>query len=39
VRTIGRIAIVVVAAAVAGFGVLAVKSIPDIRRYLSIRRM
>jgi hypothetical protein len=39
VRTIGLIATVVVAVAAVGVGVLFVMSIPDIRRYLAIRRM
>jgi hypothetical protein len=39
VKTVGVIATVAVAAVAAGGVVLGVRSIPDIRRYLAIRRM
>ena len=38
-KTIGTIAVAVSAVVAAGVAVLAVRSIPDIRRYLAIRRM
>ncbi len=38
-RTIGYITAVTLAAAAAGLGVLAVMSVPDMRRYLKIRKM
>jgi hypothetical protein len=38
-RTLGYVAAVVLAAAGATLGVLAVKSVPDVRRYLAIRKM
>jgi hypothetical protein len=38
-RTLGYVAAVVMAATGAALGVLAVKSLPDVRRYLAIRKM
>ena len=38
-RTLGYLAVVAMAAAGAALGVLAVKSAPDMRRYLAIRKM
>ncbi|MCU1629801.1 MAG: hypothetical protein JWP64_4750 [Pseudonocardia sp.] len=38
-RTLGVLTTVVMAAALAGAVVLGVRSIPDIKRYLEIRRM
>ena len=38
-RTLGYAAAVTMAAAGAALGVLAVKSLPDLRRYLAIRKM
>jgi Family of unknown function (DUF6893) len=38
-RTLGYATAVVMAAAGAGLGVLAVKSAPDVRRYLAMRKM
>jgi hypothetical protein len=38
-RTFGYVTAVAIAAAGAGLGVLAVKSVPDVRRYLAIRKM
>jgi hypothetical protein len=38
-RTLGYVAAVVMAAAGAVLGVLAVKSVPDARRYLAMRKM
>jgi len=38
-RTLGYVAAVAMAATGARLGVLAVKSLPDVRRYLAIRKM
>jgi hypothetical protein len=38
-RTLGYVAAVAMAATGAGLGVLAVKSLPDARRYLAMRKM
>ena len=38
-RTLGYISAVTMAATGAAFGVLAVKSVPDVRRYLAMRKM
>ena len=38
-RTIGRFTTLLAATLVAALGVLGVRSIPDIKRYLQIRRM
>ncbi len=38
-RTLGYISAVVLTAASAGLGVLVVMGIPDLRRYLKIRKM
>ncbi len=38
-EVVGWIAVIVVAAVVVGGGVLGVRSIPDARRYLRMRRM
>jgi hypothetical protein len=38
-RTLGYAAAVAMTAAAAALGVLAVKSVPDVRRYLAIRKM
>jgi hypothetical protein len=38
-RALGYITTVTMAAAVAALGLLAVMSVPDIRRYLKIRKM
>jgi hypothetical protein len=38
-RTLGYVAAVAMSAAGAALGVLAVKSLPDVRRYLAIRKM
>jgi hypothetical protein len=38
-RVLGYVAAVAVAVAGAALGVLAVKSLPDARRYLAMRRM
>ncbi|MEN3300818.1 DUF6893 family small protein [Pseudonocardia sp. T1-2H] len=38
-RTLGVLTTVVMAAALAGAVVLGVRSIPDVKRYLEIRRM
>ena len=38
-RTLGYVAVGAMAAAGAALGVLAVKSLPDVRRYLAIRKM
>jgi hypothetical protein len=38
-RTLGYVAAVAMTAAGAGLGVLAVKSLPDVRRYLAMRKM
>jgi hypothetical protein len=38
-RKLGYVAVVAMAAAGAFLGVLVVKSLPDVRRYLAIRKM
>ncbi|WP_375538306.1 DUF6893 family small protein [Mycolicibacterium sp. CBMA 311] len=38
-QVVGWIAVIVVAAAVIGGGVVGIRSIPDARRYLRMRRM
>ena len=38
-RVLGYIAAITLAAAGAGLGLLAVKSVPDARRYMAIRKM
>ena len=38
-RRLGYVTAVTMAAAGAAFGVLAVKSVPDARRYLAMRKM
>ncbi len=38
-RTLGYITVVTMAAAAAAFGLLAIMSLPDVRRYLKIRKM
>ncbi len=38
-RALGYISAMTMAAAAAAFGLLAVMSLPDIRRYLKIRKM
>lgn len=38
-RTLGYIAAITMTAAGAALGLLAVKSAPDVRRYLAIRKM
>lgn len=38
-RTLGNITAVTMAAAAAALGLLAVRSVPDVRRYLKIRKM
>ena len=38
-RTLGYITAVTMAAAVAALGLLAVMSVPDMRRYVKIRKM
>lgn len=38
-RTLGYVAAIAMAAAGAGLGLLAVKSVPDARRYMAIRKM
>ncbi len=38
-RTLGYVAAVALTATGAAFGVLVVKSMPDVRRYLAIRKM
>jgi hypothetical protein len=38
-EVVGWVAVIVIAAAVVGGGVVAVRSIPDARRYLRMRRM
>jgi hypothetical protein len=39
VRTLGYITAITLAAVAAALGLLAVKSLPDVRRYLAIRKM
>jgi hypothetical protein len=38
-RTLGYVAAVTMTAAGAALGILAVTSVPDVRRYLAIRKM
>ena len=38
-RALGYLAAITMAAAGAALGVLAVKSVPDVRRYVAIRQM
>jgi hypothetical protein len=38
-RILGYLAAIAMAAAGAALGLLAVKSVPDVRRYLAIRKM
>jgi hypothetical protein len=38
-RTLGYIAVITMAATGAALGLLAVRSVPDVRRYLAIRKM
>lgn len=38
-EVVGRIAVAVVAVAILGMAVIGVRSIPDVRRYLKMRRM
>lgn len=38
-RTLGNITAVTMAVAAAALGLLAVRSVPDVRRYLKIRKM
>jgi hypothetical protein len=38
-RTLGYVAAIAMATAGAGLGLLAVKSVPDVRRYMAIRKM
>jgi len=38
-RTLGYVTTIVMAAAAAALGLLAVKSLPDVRRYLKWRKM
>ncbi len=38
-RTLGYMAAITLTAAGTALGVLAVKSVPDVRRYLAIRKM
>jgi hypothetical protein len=38
-RTLGYVGAVALAAAGAGLGLLAVRSLPDLRRYMAIRKM
>ena len=38
-RTLGYVAAIAMAAAGAALGLLAVKSVPDVRRYVAIRNM
>jgi hypothetical protein len=38
-RTLGYMAAITLSAAGVALGVLAVKSVPDVRRYLAIRKM
>ena len=38
-RILGYLAAITMAAAGAALGLLAVKSVPDVRRYLAIRKM
>lgn len=38
-EVVGWVAVIVIAAVVVGGGVLGVRSIPDARRYLRMRRM
>ncbi len=38
-RTLGYVTTIIMAAAAAALGLLAVKSLPDVRRYLKWRKM
>lgn len=38
-RTLGYVAVIAMSAAGAALGLLAVKSWPDVRRYMAIRKM
>lgn len=38
-RTLGYVTAITLAAAAAALGLLAVKSLPDVRRYLEMRKM
>ncbi len=38
-RTLGYVTTIIMAAAAAALGLLAVKSLPDARRYLTVRKM
>ena len=38
-RTLGYVTTIILAAAAAALGLLAVKSLPDARRYLTVRKM
>ena len=38
-RTLGYVAAITMAAAGAALGLLAIKSVPDVRRYMAIRQM
>lgn len=38
-RTLGNITAITMAAAAAALGLLAVRSVPDVRRYLKIKKM
>jgi hypothetical protein len=38
-RTLGYVTAITMAAAGAGLGVMAVKSLPDVRRYVAMRKM
>lgn len=38
-RTLGQVTAITMAAAAAALGLLAVRSLPDVRRYLAMRRM
>ncbi|WP_407939199.1 MULTISPECIES: DUF6893 family small protein [Mycolicibacterium] len=38
-ETVGRIAVAVVAVVILGVAVIGVRSIPDVQRYLKMRRM
>jgi len=38
-RTLGYITTIILAAAAAALGLAAVKSLPDVRRYLTVKKM
>jgi hypothetical protein len=38
-RSLGFVTTIIMAAAAAALGLLAVKSLPDVRRYLAVRKM